>query len=70
VLIIAALQGVGQALFALVNPVLCTFVGATAVGDPSQVGGVLRRAIPWAILTGLLISLTTISLYAFLGEGS
>lgn len=30
VLIIAALQGGGQALFALVNPVLCTFVGAVA----------------------------------------
>ena len=30
VLIIAALQGGGQALFALVNPVLCTFVGGTA----------------------------------------
>jgi lactate permease len=30
VLIIATLQGGGQALFALVDPVLCTFVGATA----------------------------------------
>ena len=30
VLIIAALQGGGQALFALVDPVLCTFVGGTA----------------------------------------
>ena len=30
VLIIAALQGGGQALFALVDPVLCTFVGAAA----------------------------------------
>lgn len=30
VLIIAALQGGGQAIFALVDPVLCTFVGGTA----------------------------------------
>lgn len=30
VLIIAGLQGMGQALFALVDPVLCTFVGGTA----------------------------------------
>jgi lactate permease len=30
VLIVAALQGGGQALFAVVDPVLCTFVGATA----------------------------------------
>jgi lactate permease len=44
-------------------------LGATTVGDPSLVGGVLRRAIPWAIVTGLLISVATIALSVFLGEG-
>jgi len=30
----------------------------------------MRRAIPWAIVTGLLISLATVSLSALLGKGS
>ncbi len=44
-------------------------LGATTVGDPSLVGGVMRLAIPWAIVTGLLISLATLGLWAFLGQG-
>lgn len=40
-------------------------LGATTVGDPSLVGGVLRRAIPWALVTGLLVSLATLGLWMF-----
>lgn len=43
-------------------------LGATTVGDPSLVGGVLRRAIPWAVATGLLISAATIALSVVFGD--
>jgi hypothetical protein len=43
-------------------------LGATTVGDPSLVGGILRRAIPWAIVTGLIISLATIGLSMLAGQ--
>jgi lactate permease len=43
-------------------------LGATTVGDPSLVGGVLRRAIPWAVVTGLLISAATIALSVAIGD--
>lgn len=42
-------------------------LGATAVGDPKLVGGVLRRAIPWAVLTGLAISVATVILSFVVG---
>lgn len=45
-------------------------LGATAVGDPSLVGGVLRRAIPWTLATGLLISLATVGLSFVVGGGA
>ena len=37
-------------------------LGATVVGEPSLVGPVLRLAIPWAIVTALLISIATVLL--------
>lgn len=45
-------------------------LGATTVGDASLVGGVLRRAIPWALVAGLLIAGATIALSAVVGGGS
>jgi lactate permease len=45
-------------------------LGATTVGNPSLVGGVLRRAIPWAIVTGLIISFATIGLLLLIGEAA
>ena len=44
-------------------------LGATAVRDPNLVGPVLRRAIPWAVLCGGLISLATVGLALVLGGG-
>lgn len=44
-------------------------LGATTVGDPSLSGGVLRLDIPWAIATGLLISLATLAMATILGGG-
>lgn len=44
-------------------------LGATTVGHPNVVGDVLRRAIPWAVVTGILISLATLSLFVFFGKG-
>jgi lactate permease len=61
-------QAAGAAVGNAISPA-DALLGATTVGDPSLVGGVMRRAIPWAIVTGLLISLATLGLWAFLGEG-
>jgi lactate permease len=44
-------------------------LGATAVGDPGLVGAVLRRAIPWALIAGVLTSLATLGLAVTLGGG-
>lgn len=43
-------------------------LGATTVGDPSLVGAVLRRAIPWALVTGLLIAVATVMLAGVAGN--
>ena len=43
-------------------------LGATTVGDPSLVGRALRRAIPWAVVTGVLISAATIALSFIVGS--
>ncbi|MGD9617928.1 MAG: L-lactate permease [Alphaproteobacteria bacterium] len=59
-------QAAGAAVGNAISPA-DALLGATTVGDPSLVGGVLRRAIPWAIVTGLLISLATVGLSVFLG---
>jgi lactate permease len=61
-------QAAGAAVGNAISPA-DALLGATTVGDPSLVGGVLRRAIPWAVTTGLLISLATIGLSMFLGKG-
>ena len=60
-------QAAGAAVGNSISPA-DVLLGATTVRDTSLVGGVLRLAIPWAIGTGLLISLATVSLSAFLRE--
>lgn len=59
-------QAAGAAVGNAISPA-DALLGATTVGDPSLVGGVLRLAIPWAVATGLLISLATLGLAALLG---
>ena len=60
-------QAAGAAVGNAISPA-DALLGATTVGDPSLVGGVLRRAIPWAVVTGLLISLATVALWAIVGD--
>lgn len=62
-------QAAGAAVGNAISPA-DALLGATTVRDPSLVGGVLRLAIPWAVATGLLISLATLSLSAFVGTGN
>lgn len=61
-----AAQVAGGAVGNAISPA-DALLGATTVGDPSLVGGLLRKAVPWAIGTGLLISLATLGLYLFAG---
>jgi lactate permease len=56
-------QAAGAAVGNAISPA-DALLGATTVGKPDLVGAVLRRAIPWALGTGLLISLATIGLAA------
>ena len=68
VTLVLGAQAAGAAVGNAISPA-DALLGATTVGDPSLVGGVLRRAIPWAIVTGLLISLATVALSILAGEG-
>jgi lactate permease len=61
VTLVLGAQAAGAAVGNAISPA-DALLGATTVGDPSLVGGVLRRAIPWAIATGLLISSATVGL--------
>ena len=61
VTLVLGAQAAGAAVGNAIAPA-DALLGATTVGDPSLVGAVLRRAIPWAIVTGLLISLATVGL--------
>lgn len=38
-------------------------VGATVAGIPDELGEILRRALPWTVITGLLLSAFTLALY-------
>jgi len=61
-------QAAGAAVGNAISPA-DALLGATTEGDPSLVGGVLRKGILWALATGLLISLATVALSVFLGGG-
>lgn len=62
-------QAAGAAVGNSISPA-DALLGATTVREPTLVGGVLRQAIPWAVMTGLLISLATVLLFGLLGGGS
>jgi lactate permease len=62
-------QAAGAAVGNAISPA-DALLGATTVGEPSLVGAVLRRAIPWAIVTGVLISLATIVIARAFGSGA
>ncbi|HRO88461.1 MAG TPA: L-lactate permease [Chiayiivirga sp.] len=62
-------QVAGSAVGNAISPA-DALLGATTVGHPSMVGALLRKAVPWAIGTGLLISLATVALYLFAGTGA
>lgn len=64
-----AAQAAGAAVGNAISPA-DALMGATTVGDPSLLGGILRRAIPWALLTGVLVSLATLGLWTVMGSGS
>jgi len=61
-------QAAGAAVGNAISPA-DALLGATTVRDPSLMGGVLRLAIPWAVVTGLLISFATVLLSGILGGG-
>lgn len=61
-------QAAGAAVGNAISPA-DALLGATTVGKPDLVGPVLRQAVPWALATGLLISLATVGLAAFIGMG-
>ena len=43
-------------------------MGATVAGIPNQLGAILAKALPWAIITGLLVSAAMLVIY-WLGAG-
>jgi hypothetical protein len=38
-------------------------MGATVAGIPNQLGAILAKALPWAIITGLLVSAAMLTIY-------
>jgi lactate permease len=67
VMLVLGAQAAGAAAGNAVAPA-DALLGATTVGDPSLVGDVLRRAIPWAVVAGLLISAATLALSLLMGD--
>lgn len=59
-------QAAGAAVGNAISPA-DALLGATTVGKPDLVGAILRRAVPWALITGLLISLATVALGGWAG---
>lgn len=67
VTLVLGAQAAGAAVGNAIAPA-DALLGATTVGKPSLVGDVLRRAIPWALVTGVLVSVATIALSFVMGE--
>lgn len=65
--LVLAAQASGSAVGNAISP-SDALMGATTVGKPDAVGEILRRAIPWALATGVLISAATV-LLALAGGG-
>lgn len=65
--VVLAAQAAGSGVGGAISP-SDTLMGATTVGKPDAVGGILRRAIPWTLATGAGIALATV-LAAMAGGG-
>ena len=38
-------------------------MGATVAGIPNRLGDILAKALPWSIITGLLVSAAMLAIY-------
>jgi lactate permease len=60
--LIVAGQGAGGAIGNALAPG-DALMGATVAGIPNQLGSILAKALPWAVITGLLVSAAMLVMY-------
>lgn len=60
--LVVAAQSAGGATGSAVAP-SDALMGATVAGEPEKLGVILGRALPWTLVTGLLVSGATVAIY-------